>query len=91
MVETIILQCKSGFSNRMLPLLSCYSYCKSNNISLVVIWVDNTCRSCLPIEHDTYLALDHYYDIIPERVNSYRTLDDYIKHSGINKHNIYLS
>lgn len=92
MPKAIILILKSGFSNRMFPLITTYNYCKTNNIKLLVVWTANTCRSCMSHYNKKHHVLSYYYKTIPLNIEIFNTLNDIlIKYSITKPHRINMN
>ena len=90
-MNLVILTCKSGFANRVFPLLSSYIYCKSLNIDLAVIWEDDTCRhgKYINIDASNYMDINSYFSKVPKLLKSFRDIEQVYSHYNIKKRDVF--
>jgi len=90
MVKIIFLTVSSGFSNRMLPILSCYTWCKEHKIPLAVIWFNRTHRAGVKrVENGKYFNLKNYFDEIPDLINVFSNFNEAAQHYGVSGHQVH--
>lgn len=86
--KLIIVNVKSGFSNRIIPILSIYSFCKKNNVPLEIIWEKNTCRSQIPnTNKQSHYTLEKYYKSLP--ISTHKLLSSVLTKYHINNLDIF--
>lgn len=80
MPKAIIFTASSGFSNRMLPTVSLYTWCKANNVPLYIVWKDKTHRACINRdENGVRFGMRQYFQELPGLIKTV----DHIQQIGI--------
>lgn len=84
MVKILFFTAMSGFANRMLPIISFYTWCKQYNIPLAVIWKPKTHRNCMPTdENGIYYTLGDYFKEYPSLVTVFPTIEEALKYHNV--------
>lgn len=76
-MKVLFLTVSSGFSNRMLPLLSCWTWCKDKNVALAVIWYPKTHKAGVErVEDGNYFTLSNYFESIPKGITVFKSFHE---------------
>ena len=83
-MKTLIFNAVSGFGNRLLPIVSIYSWCEQNNVRMGVIWNPRAHRSGLPRdESNQLLEMKDYFESIPCGVDVFHNKASALSHYSI--------